>query len=406
MRDALELTDLAIKAVAMIDVNQCTPTELADACITVQQHIDRLKAQHTRFVHAGDRSRIWAGGATGARSMADWLAQRTNTSYGEASRRVKLGEAFEKAPELADAVASGEMSAATAEALAETVNELPAGDDLDSLVDSCKGAGPRDAKAAANTLSDIRRQETPEEAEERRYRKRSVISRSIGDGMTTTTITLPDLSSRQITDAFASAAGKPYDGDTRTTEQRLADGATLLADAYIKGQVQGGREKPTLLITIDVESFNGHADNDGVSDRGDRIPAHVVRRLAENATIQRVLTIGSRILDLGMDVRYATEQQYRALVVRDGGCRWPGCHIPARWCEADHLMPWENGGPTDLDNLALWCTHHHHEKHRPGVTVHGDANNLRLRFANGETLHCPPQHRPATPRHRPATAAA
>ena len=403
MRDALALTDLGIDALAMIDTTQCTTDELADACITLQQQLDRLKAQHTRFVHAGDNARIWAGGPTGARSMADWLAQRTNTSYGDANRRVKLGEAFDKAPELADAVASGEMSAATAEALTDTVNELPAGDDLDNLVDSCKGAGPRDAKAAADTLSKIRRQETPEEAQERRYRKRSLISRSIGDGMTTTTITLPDLSSRQLTDAFASVAGKPYDGDMRTSEQRLADGAVLLADAYIKGQVHGGREKPTLLITIDIDSFNGQTNHDGISDRGDRIPAHVVRRLAENATMQRVLTVGSRILDLGTDVRYATEQQYRALLVRDGGCRWLGCHIPARWCEADHLIAWENGGPTDLDNLALWCTHHHHEKHRPGVTIVGDANNLQLTFPNGQTLHCPPQPQP---RRRPAAAAA
>ena len=81
----------------------------------------------------------------------------------------------------------------------------------------------------------------------------------------------------------------------------------------VKGQVRGGREKPTLLITIDLDSFTGRGDHDGISDRGDRIPAHVVRRLADNATIQRVLTIGSRILDLGIDVRYATEQQYRAL---------------------------------------------------------------------------------------------
>ena len=91
--------------------------------------------------------------------------------------------------------------------------------------------------------------------------------------------------------------------------------------------------------------------------------------------------------------------------MRDGGCRWPGCHIPARWCEADHLIPWEDNGPTDLDNLVLWCSHHHHEKHRPGVTIHGNANNLQLRFANGETLHCPPRH-DQPPRHRPAAAAA
>ena len=95
MRDALALTDLGIDALAMIDTHQCTTDELTYACITVQHQIDRLKAQHTRFVHAGDQARVWAGGPTGARSMADWLARRTNTSYGDAHRRVKLGAAFD-----------------------------------------------------------------------------------------------------------------------------------------------------------------------------------------------------------------------------------------------------------------------------------------------------------------------
>jgi 5-methylcytosine-specific restriction endonuclease McrA len=67
----------------------------------------------------------------------------------------------------------------------------------------------------------------------------------------------------------------------------------------------------------------------------------------------------------------------------------PGCHIPAAWCEIDHLIPDTDGGPTNLDNLAIWCSHHHHEKHRPGVNVHGNANNLRIQLPDGTTIHCP-----------------
>ncbi len=53
-----------------------------------------------------------------------------------------------------------------------------------------------------------------------------------------------------------------------------------------------------------------------------------MRRIAEHATLQRVMTAASHILDLGRDVRLASDHQYRALVTRDGGYRWPGCHIP------------------------------------------------------------------------------
>jgi len=64
--------------------------------------------------------------------------------------------------------------------------------------------------------------------------------------------------------------------------------------------------------------------------------------------------------------------------------------VPAAWCEADHLRAYEVGGVTDLDNLVLWCSHHHHEKRRPGVQVLGNVADLRLRLANGTVVHCPP----------------
>jgi len=129
--------------------------------------------------------------------------------------------------------------------------------------------------------------------------------------------------------------------------------------------------------------------------------------IKEHTFDKRVLHAGALILNLGREVRYATETQYRALVARDGGCRWPGCHIPAAWCEVDHLQAYEDGGATDLDNLVLWCSHHHHEKHRPGVQVLGTVADLRLRLANGTVVHCSPRgHTTRSERTRPASAAA
>lgn len=406
MRESLELLDLAADAVAMHDPHALSLADLRDGIVGVQRHLDRVKGLHARLVAAGDLAGVWRGAQK--RDMADWLASLTNTSYGDAASRVRLGAALDASPELAEAVDAGDMSAATAEALHEAVTNPAPASDVGELIEAAKGAGPSEARKAAARFREIHTQETPQQAEERRHAQRSVRSGPAEDGMVRTTVVLPELESREFHQAISFIGGKPSEGDGRTTEQRLADGLVQLCKAYAAGSVRGGREKPTILITIDVESFSGASDEPGTTAFGDRIPAHIVRLLAEQANLQRLIHAGQVILSLGREVRYATDAQYRALLVRDGGCRWPGCHIPAAWCQADHLLAWEHGGRSDLDNLVLWCSHHHHEKHRPGVTVLGGVDDLRLRMADGAIIDCPARGRagPAGRNARPAEAAA
>ena len=49
----------------------------------------------------------------------------------------------------------------------------------------------------------------------------------------------------------------------------------------------------------------------------------------------------------------------RALELRDRHCAFPGCRIGVGWCEAHHILEWEHGGETNLDNLTLLCAKHH-----------------------------------------------
>jgi hypothetical protein len=300
---------------------------------------------------------------------------------------------MKKSPKLEDAVGNGDLSPDAAGELSDAITNPPEGADPDELVDACKGASPREARDAAERWKELNKPETDEEAEARRFARRSLRSTAAVDGQITVTATMPVLQARQVLKVCSYLGGKPSDTDTRTTEQRMCDGLMLLADAYAKGEVRGGREKPTLLISIPADSMTGLSNEPGVTDFGDHIPAHIVRRLAENAHLQRILTTGSHILDLGRAVRYATDDQYKALLVRDGGCRQPHCHIPPAWCEADHLIAYEDGGTTDLDNLVLWCSHHHHVKHLPGTRIHGDAHDLWLELPDGHLIHCPPRTR-------------
>ncbi len=53
---------------------------------------------------------------------------------------------------------------------------------------------------------------------------------------------------------------------------------------------------------------------------------------------------------------------------RDGRCRFPGCHVAARFCDLDHVRPWPSG-PTTPTNLICLCRRHHRIKQRHGWRV-------------------------------------
>ena len=98
----------------------------------------------------------------------------------------------------------------------------------------------------------------------------------------------------------------------------------------------------------------------GGPESGVVLGPETVRRLACDATIiPAVMGAAGAVVGLGTDVRLFTVAQTRRLWLRDGGCTYPGCDMPAQWTDAHHLVHWADGGPTDLDNAALLCERHH-----------------------------------------------
>jgi hypothetical protein len=67
------------------------------------------------------------------------------------------------------------------------------------------------------------------------------------------------------------------------------------------------------------------------------------------------------VLHLGRAARLATPAQRQALYGRDVGCVIPGCGVPGDLCEVHHVVPWADGGPTDIENLVFVCPRHHVE---------------------------------------------
>ena len=136
----------------------------------------------------------------------------------------------------------------------------------------------------------------------------------------------------------------------------------------------------TLLVTMTQEALltgdgtattgsGGPPANEGVAGGGGTVlHAKTAREWASGDTLVQPVWINTdrRIEALGTPCRIFTRQQRHAMITRDGGCSFPGCDAPPQYCEAHHVIPWTDGGPTHIDNGCLLCAYHHREFERLG----------------------------------------
>ncbi|WP_423797694.1 HNH endonuclease signature motif containing protein, partial [Mycolicibacterium obuense] len=97
----------------------------------------------------------------------------------------------------------------------------------------------------------------------------------------------------------------------------------------------------------------------------------------------------------GRSTRTVNRRLRRALEHRDRACVVPGCGA-TRALHAHHLVHWEDGGLTELWNLALVCPFHHRAHHRGLITITGPADQLVVTDAAGRALTSASLARPPT----------
>ncbi len=151
--------------------------------------------------------------------------------------------------------------------------------------------------------------------------------------------------------------------DGRTYGQRMHDALEDVCDRMLRcgGLPDSGGTPATVIVTITLESLLSRLGYGRTSD-GTLLSAGQVLELAEQADIiPTVLNPAGAVLSQGRARRIATPAQTWALVARDGGCSFPTCDRPPELCERHHVVPWIDGGRTDVDNLTLVCRYHHHQ---------------------------------------------
>jgi len=126
-----------------------------------------------------------------------------------------------------------------------------------------------------------------------------------------------------------------------------------------------------VVVRVDLDALlRGHAEDDESCqiDNLGPIPVPMARDLANDSFLRLVFHRAGDIRAVSHLGRTINRALRTALVHRDTTCVVPGCGT-SYGLEIDHIIPFAEGGPTSLDNLALLCHHHHFLKTYEGWTL-------------------------------------
>ena len=363
-------------------------------------------------------SQSGAGGAA-----AEVLQDSVRMSGREARRVARVAEQLVSMPNTAERLASGDITMDHATALANAAEHCGA-DAVDGDAGLLERAGVAGADAFAKEARGFAARQSPDRGEARLERQRHArtasmfVDRDTGMGRVCAdfdpiSFNLVEQAIDNRTDVLWRADGG-RDGKPdliRTSGQRRADAifelitgrnadtrqpaAGLLADGHLadsgdragsNGRVKAANSRAAGGQSVDSGSRVGSNGRvrvsnqlvvvadigviDGTSPGGrceiigtGPVPSSVIGQLSPDTALAGMIFGGDgRPLWLGRGRRLASAAQHLAVAVRDRGC--VDCGAPMHRCEIHHVREWENGGPTDIDNLAALCGPHHRQHHR------------------------------------------
>lgn len=165
----------------------------------------------------------------------------------------------------------------------------------------------------------------------------------------------------------------------------------------------GTGSQPLVMVHVDARYLVQDSESQDISTGipqglapqiagGCLIPASVARRLLNDSIVQLVIDDPNGApLGYGRRRRFPNGRLKQGLENRDVTCRWPCCTRRVN-LEAHHIIPWTEGGPTDYDNLVLFCHTHHMAIEHSGYKIRGKPPNIQIECPDGRLIsNGPPQ---------------
>ncbi|MFF5177972.1 DUF222 domain-containing protein [Micromonospora sp. NPDC000316] len=332
--------------------------------------------------------------AQGASSTAVWLRDRLRLGVGAARRLVELAVTLDAAPSgVRDALAAGSVTVEQIRVIAETVETVHASAGAQAadkavgvLVDWAaqfdaallRRLGTRILDHVAPEAADAADEAALRAQESRAARDRHVTVSEQPDGRLRLTGVLDAEAAALLRAAIDPLTTPSGPDDARAPGQRRHDAlADVCRLALRTGELpETGGDPAQVVVTAGYDALARQLGA-GALDTGLQLTPEAVRRLACDAAIlPAVLGGAGQALDVGRQRRLISGPLRRALVLRDGGCAFPGCDRPPRWCDGHHIRHWADGGTTSLDNAVLLCGHHHRHVHNGdwAVRLGGDGH--------------------------------
>lgn len=328
----------------------------------------------------------------GLHSPAQWLAWRAGLSLGQAQAVVRVARRAEELPHAVGALRAGDL---TIDQVNEIARYVPAAYDRSAT-----------ALAKQATVSQLRRilpryrwLDADRPARPRRA-ERSVAS-GVDDRGWWLRARLPEDEGAVVDQALAALREDRWRQDRTTTH---ADALVTMAEsALVAGQSRHpGSDRYQIHTHLE-------AGPDGPQLRthlGHLLPDEQRRRLLCDARLRVVLHEGADPAAVGRLTRIVPAKLRRSIEHRDGGCAVPGC-TRTIGLEIHHLVHWEDGGPTDPDNLLCLCAAHHRSHHDGLLQIAGPGSQPTFHDRHGRRLdatgrplqtdHPPPRHRYRAP---------